>query len=186
VRETDRRYGAPAPPVGLLAPTPALPLEPFDPEPPPLELPPLEPALELSPPPVPELPVPEEAPPVVLAPALDEPLELSPPVPVVDCSPELDSPELSLEPAELELAVVEVVEVVDVEAVRVASLSADVLLGGTISGVLWGTTSVVLSPPPQALRVRPASRATAIAATGRRPVDDLRPEPGPTPEHRTV
>jgi hypothetical protein len=151
--------------VGLLAPVPELPLEPE----PPLELPPLE----LSPPPVLEPPVPEEASPVL---GLD-PLELSPP-PELDCSPELDeldSPELSLEPAELDLAVVEVVEVVDVEVVRAASLSADVLLGGMMSGVLWGTTSAELPPPPQALRVRPASNGdtvTAIATTDRRPAGD--------------
>jgi hypothetical protein len=147
--------------VGLLAPAPALPLEP---ELPPLALPPL---LELSPPPAPELPVPEDEPPE--APALElsplDPLELSPPV-APDCSPEpeLDSPEPSGELAELELAAVEVVEVVDVEVVRVASPSAVVLLGGMISGVLRGTTSAELPPPPQALRVRPASRTAAIAA----------------------
>ncbi len=171
--------------MGLLAPAPELPL-PLDPEPPPLELPPLEPALELSPPPVLELPAPDEASPVVLAPVPDEPLGLSLPAPVVDCSPELDSPELSLEPAELELAVVEVVAVVDVVAVRVASLSADVLVGGTISGVLCGTASAVLPPPPQALRVRPASRTAAIAATGRRPADSPCPESDPTPAHLPV
>jgi len=82
-------------------------------------------------------------------------LELSP-VPAA-CSPELELS--SLAPvAELE-AVVGVDEVVEVEVVVVevpcvASLSAWVLLGGVISGVLRGATSAVLPPPPQAPSVR--------------------------------
>jgi hypothetical protein len=73
----------------------------------------------------------------------------------------LASPELAdgLEPV-VEVAVVAVVVV---EVVCVASLSACVLAGGVISGVLRGDTSAVLPLPPQAPSVSPASSTAALA-----------------------
>jgi hypothetical protein len=125
------------------------------------------------------LPVPGSEPPV----ALEPPLELSPPA-------ELDPPLLddgsSAAPLELSLslsvppevgslalvlssavpsAVVDdlvLVAVVAVVLVRVASLSAVVLLGGVISGVLRGTASETLLPP-QAPSAKPQTSASASA-----------------------
>jgi hypothetical protein len=102
-----------------------------------------EPPLELSEPvPEPEPPVPDDD---------SDPLELSLPVP-----PEED-PSLSFELSLLALSpslvlvegalVLGAVAVVAVVLVRVASLSAVVLLGGVISGVLCGTASETLLPP---------------------------------------
>jgi hypothetical protein len=59
-----------------------------------------------------------------------------------------------------------VVATVDVEVVGVASLSACVLVGGVISGVLCGGTSAELLVPPQAASVRPTSSAAAPARMG--------------------
>ena len=59
-----------------------------------------------------------------------------------------------------------VVATVDVEVVGVASLSARVLVGGEISGVLCGATSAELPPPPHAASVRPARSAAAPARMG--------------------
>jgi hypothetical protein len=85
----------------------------------------------------------EAAPPV--APLLSEaPLSLPP---LDDASSlvlasSLDAP---VEPS-LDLAV----EVVEVEVVCTAAFSALVSVGGEISGVLFGTASLTLLPPPQA------------------------------------
>ena len=67
------------------------------------------------------------------------------------------------------VAVVEdfVVAAVAVVLVRVASLSADVLLGGVISGVLRGVASETL-PPPQAASVKPQARISAHAPSALR------------------
>jgi hypothetical protein len=51
--------------------------------------------------------------------------------------------------ASLDLAV-EVVEVVEVEVLCTAAASALVSVGGVMSGVLFGTASLTLPPPPQA------------------------------------
>lgn len=71
-----------------------------------------------------------------------------------DSSPPPELASLSA-PAEEVVPVVEalLVEVVDVVLVRVASLSAVVLLGGAISGVLRGVASETV-PPPQAASVK--------------------------------
>jgi len=53
-------------------------------------------------------------------------------------------------------------EVVEVEVVCPEAFSAEVFVGGMMSGVLLGTTSELPLPPPQAARVRLAS---SIAAT---------------------
>jgi hypothetical protein len=74
----------------------------------------------------------------------------------------LELSELFGEPAPL----LEVVATVDVEVVGVASLSACVLAGGVISGVLCGGTSAELLPPPHAPSVRPTSSAAAPARIG--------------------
>jgi hypothetical protein len=156
-------YGAPAPPVGL-EPDDGAPDEPPADEPP-LPLapePPVAPALlgvELAASPALEPPAPEEDSPAGL-------LALASPAPA-DCSPELGLSSLApLEPVvELEPVVdVDVdVEVVAVELVRVASFSAEVLLGGVISGVLRGVTSDALPPPPHAPRATPQASTSAVA-----------------------
>jgi hypothetical protein len=143
--------------VGLLE---AAPLPPPDgSEPPPAPLPPVAP---LEPPVAPlelEGASVEEVPPAELAAGVVLSL-LAPP----GCSPELldgsSAPAVPLEPV---VDVVEVVAVVVVEVVWVASLSACVLLGGVISGVLWGATSAVLPPPPQAPNVMPPRSTAALA-----------------------
>jgi len=86
-----------------------------------------------------------------------------------DSSPPLDS---SLDAVEevpsLDLAV----EVLEVEVVCTAAFSALVSVGGVISGVLFGTASLTLLPPPQAPRpTEHSSRmlaAIAARADGRR------------------
>jgi hypothetical protein len=60
--------------------------------------------------------------------------------------------------------VVAVVAVVEVEVVSVASFSAEVSVGGVISGVLLGVASDTLVPP-QAARPRLESSMRALAAS---------------------
>jgi hypothetical protein len=164
----SRRYGAPAPPVGL---------PPLEDEPPEDEPPADEPPLLLAPePPVapallgvelaasPELPAPDEVPPAEL-------LALSSLAPA-DCSPELalsslEPPEPVVEPEPVVDVDVDV-EVVAVELVRVASFSAEVLLGGVISGVLRGVASDTLPPPPHAPRATPQASTSTVAPAAMR------------------
>jgi hypothetical protein len=54
------------------------------------------------------------------------------------------------------------VEVVAVEVVCTAAFSALVSVGGVISGVLFGTASLTLPPPPQA--VRPTAHSSKMLA----------------------
>jgi hypothetical protein len=84
-------------------------------------------------------------------------------------------PALELEGSSLELSaevledpepLLEVVATVDVEVVGVASLSACVLVGGVISGVLCGGTSAELLLPPHAVSMRPTRSAAAPARMG--------------------
>lgn len=72
------------------------------------------------------------------------------------------------------VGVVDVLAVVDVDVVSVASFSADVSLGGVISGVLLGTASETLLPP-HADRLRPPSRIRALAPSAIRRVRCGRP-----------
>jgi hypothetical protein len=137
--------------VGLLED--ASPLPPDDPELPPALLSPVPPL-------VPELASEEGVAPAALPPEL-APSPLAPP----DCSPELELSSLAPAPVEALEPVVEVVAVVEVEVVLVASLSACVLLGGVISGVLRGTASATLPLPPQAPSARPARSMAALAKT---------------------
>jgi hypothetical protein len=127
---------------------------------------------ELELPPVAPLEAPELA--ASVAEPAPEPLEAS-----VPASPDCSFAPVSLEPVvELELVVdVEVVAVVVVEVPCVASLSAWVLLGGVISGVLRGATSAELPLLPQAPSVRPARSAAAPARTAAR---DLTSAAGPS------
>jgi hypothetical protein len=122
--------------------------------------PPLAPevAPELSVPVAPEPPVVAEVSPVGLL-ALSAPPEA--------CSAALGS--VSLAGVVALVAVVEdfVLAAVAVVLVRVASLSADVLLGGVISGVLRGVASETL-PPPQAASVKPQARISAHAPSALR------------------
>jgi hypothetical protein len=109
----------------------------------------------------------EAAPPV--APLLsDAPLSLAP---LDDASPAADSSLDAPEEPSLDLAV-EVVEVVEVEVLCTAAASALVSVGGVMSGVLFGTASLTLPPPPQALRPTEHSStmlaAIAARADGRR------------------
>ena len=136
--------------MGLLVPDSALPLE--DSEPPVA----LAPPLELSLPPEPaSLPPAEDSPEGLLEPSLVVPPEGS--------SLPLELASVSGAPVVLE-PVVEalVVAVVALVLVRVASLSAVVLLGGVISGVLRGVASETLLPP-QAFSDNPQRSATALA-----------------------
>jgi len=57
--------------------------------------------------------------------------------------------------------------VVDVEVLCTEAFSALVSLGGVISGVLFGTTSLTLLPPPQAPRLM-AHNSTRLAASATR------------------
>jgi hypothetical protein len=136
--------------VGLLVPDSALPLE--DSEPPVA----LAPPLELSLPPEPaSLPPAEDSPEGLLEPSLVVPPEGS--------SLPLELASVSGAPVVLELVVEAlVVAVVALVLVRVASLSAVVLLGGVISGVLRGVASETLLPP-QAFSDNPQRSATALA-----------------------
>jgi hypothetical protein len=106
------------------------------------------------------------APPVVVGASPAAPLALSLSVLPDGCSPVLVGASLA---GVVELPVVEdlVVDVVAVVLVRVASLSADVLLGGVISGVLLGVGSETLLPP-QAPRVKPQTRTSAHAQSAAR------------------
>jgi hypothetical protein len=52
---------------------------------------------------------------------------------------------------------------VEVDVVCTEAFSALVSVGGVISGVLFGTASLTLLPPPQALRPTPHS-STKLAA----------------------
>jgi hypothetical protein len=97
-----------------------------------------------------------------VAPLLSEaPLSLPPledaSSPAADSS--LDAP---VEPS-LDLAV----EVVEVEVVCTAAFSALVSVGGEISGVLFGTASLTLPPPPQAARPTGQSSRRPAAITAR-------------------
>jgi hypothetical protein len=111
----------------------------------------------------------EVPPPAALDPPEDS-LEDSPPVSLL-----LDPPEDSEEdPSPVApVAPVELVEVVEVEVVWTAAFSAEVSVGGVMSGVLLGVTSETLLPPPQARRVRLARRI-ADAARPARPIEGLR------------
>jgi hypothetical protein len=107
----------------------------------------------------------EPAPPV--APLLsDAPLSL---LPLDDASSlALASSLEESEAPSLDLAV----EVVEVEVVCTAAFSALVSVGGMMSGVLFGTASLTLLPPPQAVRLTEHSSTTLAAiatrADGRR------------------
>lgn len=87
-----------------------------------------------------------------LAPSLD--FEASPPVLLSSADEPAD------EPSPL-VAVVEV-EVVDVEVVSVASFSAEVSVGGVMSGVLLGTASETLLAPHE-LRPTPQMSTSRLA-----------------------
>jgi len=113
----------------------------------------LPPLLAVSPPPVFAVP-PAEVPPA--APLSDAPLSL-PPLDAASPLPLDSSPE---EPA-LDLAV-EVFGVVAVEVVCTVAFSALVSVGGVISGVLFGTASLTLLPPPQA--PRPTAHSSKMLA----------------------
>jgi len=91
---------------------------------------------------------------------------LSLPVPPDELELEGSSLEVFAEPVEGLEPLLEVVATVDVEVVGVASLSACVLAGGVISGVLCGGTSAELLLPPHAASVRPTSSAAAPARIG--------------------
>ncbi len=129
------------------------------------------------------LPVAGSEPPVALDPPLElpPPAELDPPVPDdVSSGARLELP-LSVPPDVGSLALVlsapapsavvddlvGVVAVVAVVLVRVASLSAVVLLGGVISGVLRGTASETLLPP-HAPSTKPQANTSAAALTATR------------------
>jgi hypothetical protein len=88
---------------------------------------------------------PAEAPPAALL--SDAPLSLLPldEASSLALASSLDEPEVP----SLDLAV----EVVEVEVVCTAAFSALVSVGGVMSGVLFGTASLTLLPPPQAARL---------------------------------
>jgi len=142
--------------VGLLGPDSALPDGGSEP---PVAL---EPPLELSPPAELDPPVPDDG-------SSAAPLELSLSVP-----PEVGSLALalsSLAPSAVVEDLVGVVAVVAVVLVRVASLSAVVLLGGVISGVLRGTASETLLPP-HAPSAKPQASTSAAALMATRLLPD--------------
>jgi hypothetical protein len=62
-----------------------------------------------------------------------------------------------------------VVDVVEVEVVCTDAFSALVSVGGVMSGVLFGTASETLLPPPHELKVTP-QRSVAVAASRVRPI----------------
>jgi hypothetical protein len=111
---------------------------------------------------------PAEVPPA--APLFADPLELS----LLEGSPDSLLGVSPLEASEEELSLdvpLDVVDVVDVEVVWIAVFSADVSVGGVMSGVLLGTTSEVLLPPPHAPSVTP-QRSTTDAARVARGIKD--------------
>jgi hypothetical protein len=143
--------------VGLLvAPDP-----PEDPEPPPVE-----PPEDEEPPPPAEVPPPLEEPP---EPPLEPPVAPLAPLPA-DSS---EAPPDSLAPLDSEAPLPVPLEEVFVEvdvldaADAWASFSAEVSAGGMMLGVLLGTASDALEPPPHALSVRP-QRTTTVAPTATR------------------
>jgi hypothetical protein len=69
-----------------------------------------------------------------------------------------------------------VVDVVEVEVVCTDAFSALVSVGGVMSGVLFGTASEALLPPPHALKVTP-QRSVAVAASAARPIEDRERRP---------
>ena len=69
---------------------------------------------------------------------------------------------------------VDFVAVVDVEVVWTAAFSAAVSLGGVMSGVLLGTASEALLPPPHAASVV-AARSVTESASAARAGEDPRP-----------
>jgi hypothetical protein len=97
-----------------------------------------------------------DAPPLLFAdspaevPPADSPLLSEAPLslpPLGDASPlPLDSSPDAVEVPSLDLAV----DVLEVEVVCTAAFSALVSVGGMMSGVLFGTVSLTLLPPPQA------------------------------------
>jgi hypothetical protein len=119
-------------------------------------------------------------PPAEVPPPADAALSLAPvPLAPLDegSSLALASSLAALGEPSLDLAV-DVVEVVEVEVVCTAAASALVLVGGVMSGVLFGAASLTLLPPPQALSPTPHS-STRLAATAARavtaaPCDDRR------------
>jgi hypothetical protein len=115
------------------------------------------------------VPPPAEVPPASPLPVSPVSLELPP---LAGASP--DSLEASLEGSDepvVEVALA-VVDVVDVAVLCTAAFSALVSVGGVMSGVLFGTASLTLPPPPQALRPTEHSStmlaAIAARADGRR------------------
>ena len=91
------------------------------------------------------------------------PASLEPPPSLDDSSPPPSPPSADELDEELSPVLVEVaVEVVDVEVVSIASFSAEVSLGGVMSGVLLGVTSETLLPPHE-LRPIPPSMISALA-----------------------
>jgi hypothetical protein len=104
---------------------------------------------------------PAEVPPADSPLLSDAPLSL-PPL-VDDSSLPLDSPP---DPVEVLPSLDFAVEVVAVEVVCTAAFSALVSVGGMMSGVLFGTASLTLLPPPQAPRptAHSSKMLTAIAA----------------------
>jgi hypothetical protein len=100
----------------------------------------------------------EAAPPV--APLLsDAPLS---PLPFDDDS-SLEAPSALEEEPSLDFAV----EVVEVEVVWTDAFSALVSVGGVMSGVLFGTASLTLPPPPHATRPTEQSSRMPAAITAR-------------------
>jgi hypothetical protein len=65
---------------------------------------------------------------------------------------------------------------VEVEVVCTDAFSALVSVGGVMSGVLFGTASEALLPPPHALKVTP-QRSVAVAASAARPIEDRERRP---------
>jgi hypothetical protein len=143
--------------VGLLGPDSALPVGGSEP---PVAL---EPPLELSSPAELDPPVPDELSSLLLS------LSLSAPPEVASLALELSS----LVPSAVVEDLVGVVAVVAVVLVRVASLSAVVLLGGVISGVLRGAASETLLPPH-------APSANPHASASANPLSAARLLPGET------
>jgi hypothetical protein len=143
--------GAWAPPVGLLeAPPPPVASEP--------PLAPLSPVPPLAPELASGVLVFSTEPPELVVLSL-----FAPPDPLELEGSSLEAPAELL--GELE-PLLEVVATVEVEVVGVASLSAWVLVGGVISGVLCGGTSAELLLPPHAASARLTRSAAAPARIG--------------------